>query len=55
MNRYSVSVEGNFVRELEISAESEEQAMAKAKEHVNSEIGFQPEDYVIDLVVVKEA
>ena len=51
---FEVTVEGNFVRELTVKASSEEEAIKIAKSKVDKEIGFNPEDYVFDMITLKK-
>lgn len=51
---FNVTLEGNFVLELDINAASENEAMEKGKELLNKKIGLLPEDYVVDMITVKE-
>lgn len=53
--KFEVTVEGNFVKEVTVTAVSAEEAMEKAKSLVNKEIGFDPEDYSFDMVTVENA
>lgn len=53
MKKFEVSLEGNFVHDCVIEANTEEEAIEIAKKQFNKEIGLMPEDFVLDMITVK--
>lgn len=50
MKEYEVCIEGNFVKEFYIKAESESDARKIAEDKLNVLIGLDKEEYVVDSI-----
>lgn len=54
MANFEVTLNGNFVTEMIVEADSRVEAEKKAEQQLDKIIGLQSEDYVIDLVCAGE-
>lgn len=51
--KFDISLEGNFVHDCIIEANSAEEAKEIAVNQFNKNIGLMPEDFVLDLITIK--